>query len=291
MKSFCSIFAVPLVVATFVSSAHAADVLSEQIEWQAENDTDTRTIKFGQLTVRLSRHPKPSKTQGYAFTQIQISAPGTQAAAFHAENAFGPGATVQFAEFDAKNRFPEILFSTYSGGAHCCFGTMVLTFNGKKWVRVPEDRVADGAAPKAQDIDKDGRAEITEPDGAFLYEFAGYAGSVRPVRIYQLAGTKWVDVSRKPGFRSFHSADPKDIAKACDKNFQRTAHTNGFWAGYVASEALAGRRKHAWQKMLQCYDRDSNWGLCAEPGETDCKKRVREFPDALRKFLRANNYW
>jgi len=293
-----------LVLASLASPlpSQASEAVSEQIEWQAANDTDTRIIKFGALVVRLSRHPKPSKIPEYAFTQIQISAPGIPTAAFHAENAFGPGATVQFAELDTKNRFSEILFSTYSGGAHCCFGTMVLTFNGKKWVRVPEGRVADGAAPRVQDIDNDGQAEVTEPDGAFRYAFSSYAYSNPPVRIYHLSGIKWIDVTRAPRFRSVHATDPKLVDEQCSPE----KSSNGFWAGYVASEILMGEGKEAWNRMLQCYDRNDSWGLCKpyesqsfEPQPTDfgppppgmkCDVSFRSFPNALDAFLRSSDY-
>jgi len=293
-----------LVLASLASPlpSQASEAVSEQIEWQAANDTDTRIIKFGALVVRLSRHPKPSKIPEYAFTQIQISAPGIPTAAFHAENASGLGATVQFAELDTKNRFPEILFSTYSGGAHCCFGTMVLSFNGKKWVRVPEGRVADGAAPRVQDIDNDGQAEVTEPDGAFLYAFSSYAYSNPPVRIYHLSGIKWIDVTRAPRFRSVHATDPKLVDEQCSPE----KSSNGFWAGYVASEILMGEGKEAWNRMLQCYDRNDSWGLCKpydsqsfEPQPTDfgppppgmkCDVSFRSFPDALDAFLWSSDY-
>jgi len=297
----CTILLIVLVTLASPIASEASEAVSKQFEWQAENDTDTKTIKFGELTVRLSRHAKQTDAEGAAHARIEISTPGTRKGVFDADNAWETG-SVQFAELDTKNRFPEVLFTTFSGGAHCCFGTTVLTFNGKKWVRVPEARVADGAGPRVQDIDNDGRAEVTEPDGAFLYAFSSYAYSNPPVRIYHLSGIKWIDVTRAPRFRSLHATEPKLVDEQCNPE----KSSNGFWAGYVASEILIGEGRSAWRRMLGCYDRAASWGLCKphesqsfEPQPTDfgppppgmkCDVSFRSFPNALDAFLRSSDY-
>jgi len=140
-------------------ASRAAAVVSEQFEWQ--ENSGSKPIGFGGVTVRVLRRANPAKIA------VQVSGRDARRTVFVSRNAWGLGATVQFAELDRGNRYPEILFSTFSGGAHCCFETMVLTHNGKKWVSAPE-RGADGAAPEAQDIDGDGLAEVMEPGGAFL---------------------------------------------------------------------------------------------------------------------------
>ncbi len=69
---------------------------------------------------------------------------------------------------------------------------------------------------------------------------------------------------------------------------------NGFPAGWVAANIRAGAQ--AWQRMLDLYNRDDDWGLesCrAGVNIHDCDAAdivVRTFPDVLREFLNAGGY-
>jgi hypothetical protein len=85
---------------------------------------------------------------------------------------------------------------------HCCFSTDVFRFDGSRWRKIDSELGADGVAPRAEDIDKDGRAEILELDGTFNYSFASYAASNSMYSVYQLDGKRIVDVSKRPEFWS-----------------------------------------------------------------------------------------
>jgi hypothetical protein len=273
------------------SAAQASPVVSKQIEWSAGDSVRARKFEFGGVVVLLSAVSSKDTEAGSDNVKIVISARGTDSATFFASNASGPGATIQFAELDPENNLPEVLVSTSSGGVHCCYLTMAFYSDGNSWVSASEARVMDGAASLAQDVNHDGKAEVAERDTEFLYVFASYAGSFSPSRLFQLSRGEWADVTQDKSFRSFHQVSDATYRGYCGKTVQKEDEVNGFWAGYVARETLAGRRQRAWNIMLKCYDKKSNWGLCGTPGDADCTERVQEFPEALRDFLKSRGYW
>jgi S1-C subfamily serine protease len=72
---------------------------------------------------------------------------------------------------------------------------------------------------------------------------------------------------------------------------------NGFLAGWVAHNFLVENGVDAWRKMLDLYNRNSDWDLsvCTVPtqGYDPCPeyaKRHRDFPTALREHLAKNGY-
>ena len=72
---------------------------------------------------------------------------------------------------------------------------------------------------------------------------------------------------------------------------------NGFLGGWVAHNALVGNGAEAWRRMLNLYNRNSDWDLSvctvATKGDAPCPeyaKRRRDFPTALREHLAENGY-
>ena len=72
---------------------------------------------------------------------------------------------------------------------------------------------------------------------------------------------------------------------------------NGFLGGWVAHNALVGNGAEAWRRMLDLYNRNSDWDLLvctvATKGYDPCPdyaKRRRDFPTALRELLAENGY-
>ena len=201
---------------------------------------------------------------------------------------------VQMVELDVDNRSPEVLFSQYSGGAHCC--ALVTIFR--------EDDQGAWQAVDAGAFDGDVFA-ATEPvpghgyllatlDNRFLYRFSSYAGSSAPPRFLALRGNRIVDVSHQPHLRPLFAEDAQRQARRLANH--RGGEVNGLLAGYAASHARAGRIGEAWPVVLQRYDRDSQWGLedCPEDDQgRDCSHgavRHPNFPRALAALLQEAGY-
>ena len=92
--------------------------------------------------------------------------------------------SVQIAELDPGNSQPEVVVSFYTGGAHCCSSTSVITSNkdGRLWQTVDVGEF-DGGPMLATDLNGDGRYEFSTRDNAFLYAFACYACSEAPLEL------------------------------------------------------------------------------------------------------------
>lgn len=207
-----------------------------------------------------------------------------------------PAALVQIAEMDPANPYPEVLLSSFTGGAHCCNQIQVLTSDrsGEQWREVRVGPFNGGENP-AQDPLGRGRFLIVDVDNRFLYHFACYACSTAPARIWQLEGERFVDVTHRPDFRPLHRRNLQRMAAWFQQKDPSSA--NGFLAGYVANKALVGELDDGWTRMLQRYDAASDWGLKECQGELDEHGRCQgrevvhgSFPEALRAFLITTGY-
>jgi hypothetical protein len=201
---------------------------------------------------------------------------------------------VQIAEMDPGNPHKEVVFSTYTGGAHCCSDTRILTSskNGKTWQEIELGPI-DGGPLKVRDIDGDGRYEFGFRDNAFLYTFGCYACSTAPFLVLQLQDGKLIDASAKAEFRPHHVTSLQRIIEWAADDMDM----NGFFAGYVAQKILLGEGPQAWKFMLEHYDKKSDWGLvtCSvkedEKGECPPGKKVTlTFPQALERFYKDAGY-
>lgn len=207
-----------------------------------------------------------------------------------------PQAQAYIAEMDPSNPYPEVVFSTYSGGAHCCFNVLIATSSadGKSWKALNIGDYDGGFNLK--DIDGDGRIEFLVNDQRFNYVFSSYAGSMAPPLIYHVQGLKVVNMTREAPFRSFLLKEVADldkrIAKITDEH-----ERNGILAGYVALKGLVGQGAAAWDIMMKNYDRKATEGLTGCQAGYDksgkCKApetRYPSFPEALEGFLRQTGY-
>lgn len=208
-----------------------------------------------------------------------------------------PDAVVQIVELDPANPYPEVLLSSFTGGAHCCNQVRVLTSDssGLTWQTV-EMGAFNGTPGAAEDIDFDRRYEYITADDRFLYTFASYAGSAAPAQIWQLEGNHFVDQTHQPQFLDFHRERLRGMADWF-KDPPAEMEKNGFLAGYVATKALVGELQEGWQQMLKSYDAQSDWGLTTcQAGYDDrgnCKApevRYPSYPQALRAFLIQTGY-
>jgi hypothetical protein len=213
-----------------------------------------------------------------------------------AEKWGGPGALVQIAEMDPSNPYPEILLSSFTGGAHCCNQIQVLTSDrsGDNWREVTLGPFDGGESP-AKDPLGNGRFLIVDVDNRFLYRFACYACSIAPARIWELQGNEFVDITHRPEFRPLHRRNLQRMAEWFQQ--KNPASPNGFLAGYVANKALVGELYDGWDRMTQRYEASSDWGLTECKGNLDdngkCLGReivYSSFPEALRAFLIESGY-
>jgi hypothetical protein len=260
-------------------------------DWSAKDSGNPKSYSVAGLSITLSSR---KNKDGDVVPALTVRTPGTPP--FRVEGVAGfnpPMANFGVGRFDTKSPGPQILFTSFTGGAHCCNNISVIERSGGGWRRV-DLGLWDGDGPEniPSDVDGDGAADFVFPDNAFLYTFDSYAGSRPPPRVLNVVGGKVVDLSTRPRFRKVFAQDMAQAAKACEQQ------QNGACAGYVADGARLGRFDAAWKFMLAHYDPQANWdyptrciGTMASDGACKGKElKPRDFPQALRWFLEDQQY-
>ena len=200
--------------------------------------------------------------------------------------------SVQIAELDPSNPYPEVVVSFFTGGAHCCSDTSVVTSSpdGATWQTVDVGEF-NGGPMLADDLNGDGIYEFGLPDNAFFYAFGCYACSAAPLQVLALENGEVKDVSAESRFRPAHAAWLSEMIE-----FVPDEEPNGFLAGYVAEKIRLGEGKEAWDLMLKYYDHTSDWGLeiCDRPTDESGNCPVAtvkvSFPEALQRMLNESGY-
>jgi len=208
---------------------------------------------------------------------------------------------VQLADLDPSNKYPEIILSSFTGGAHCCTEIKALTSDssGNNWSEVKLGSYDGGPGP-AKDPLNNGRYYLTVSDGRFLYKFTSYACSASPTRLLRLEGKDLKDVTLDQAFVPYHAKALQSLEESFPQQGDERYSSdciNGFLAGYVATKALVGELESGWQAMLKAYFRRSDWGLkeCQagydDKGECKGPETVySSFPEALKALLLRSGY-
>jgi virginiamycin B lyase len=94
---------------------------------------------------------------------------------------------------------PEVMLELNWNGTHCCDWSRIYRYDASRKTYVPGNHFwGDGsAAPKLEDLNRDGRPEFLSQDDRFAYDFEGYAGSLRPIQIWAYDRGVFHDVTRR----------------------------------------------------------------------------------------------
>lgn len=196
----------------------------------------------------------------------------------------------------AQSPSPQVVVTNYTGGAHCCTNTWILSRGTEHaaWSKTRAETL-DGDGYWFEDVDGDGALEMLSVDNHFLYAFDSYAGSVAPVKITKFQNGKFEDVSETP---AMHARLVQDLAgiEFEAKTRPDSWKQNGFLAGWVASKIRLGEGDVAWKKVLANIDLKSDFGPqeCTSGQDvSDCPaENLKSIPilKALARFLKENGY-
>jgi hypothetical protein len=184
------------------------------------------------------------------------------------------------------NKLPEVIVSTFTGGAHCCTNFMIYTWQKNQFIETKIDNLNAGGG-EFKDLDKDGKIEFLTVDNAFLYQFSSYAGSFPPSLILSLNNGEFKNVTRQ--YAQELRATAWQMYIAFEKAKQEDLEINGILAGYVAQKILLGEVEEGWKFMLANYDRTSEWGLEIYSAEK-VVGQYPDFPTALKAYLIQQGY-
>ena len=177
---------------------------------------------------------------------------------------------------------PEVLFDVYSGGAHCCVTTRFFTYRPQSnSYRRARSQYWGNAGYEVEDLDGDGRLELSGRDDVFAFAFSSYAASAFPPKILRYernagSGTSTLtDVTRR-----FPAVIRADAARLLRK-IRRAQAVRGLFeiqgaiAAYVGDQYLLGRGSVGKVELARARRR----GLTT-PG----------FETRLLRFLRRTGY-
>jgi hypothetical protein len=253
------------------------------------------SVTLGDLTATITMVRRPDIDPGADVPVLNVTVGGVnvlEAPGVSSGFSF-PAAEASIAEIDPDNRHPEVFFSSYSGGAHCCSTVIVAAELAGGWTAVPVGDF-DGDGDYLHDLDNDGLAEIATVDNRFLYRFDCYACSAAPLAIYTVRGGEVLDVSAEQDYLAAHRDWLAQIEDAVDPAERWTSP--GYLAGWLAQKVRVREGPAAWA------DINAHWNFGADAGEEvclsggqpeDCPRRnlkVLSFPERLKLFLDETGY-
>jgi hypothetical protein len=256
-------------------------------------DADRAMVGKGAVEVTVTSSGD-SLNDGMRLPFAEVSEGDRKVATMTDENGASenPIASVRIVELDSTNETPEVVFNSFSGGAHCCAGIKVaLKGTSGSWRQIDIGSF-DGSGDFVEDVDGDGRSEFVTVDNAFLYTFDSYVGSFAPLKMLAVDRGELKDVTREERFQSRHRSWLEEQTKAAREGSAETAA--GFLVGRLAMRQLLGEGPAAMgefeaaAKAAQVGPVDACPDLSLEC--EDSAKKPQPFIAVVKAFMEKNGY-
>jgi hypothetical protein len=225
-------FVLPLAVLSLATPAAAADVVSVSASGAGVTATLTTTPDAEGAATGTTIVVTGGTSYGGAVPSVDgtvVAANGVNLIKVAVRDLTGGGA-------------PEVVISSFTGGAHCCFQATVLAGNPSGgFSTTVQDFASEGYT--LQTID--GRLVFVSADPRFEYAFTSYAGSVEPIQLWQFTRSG-LFANRTRSFRSRVLVDLSRKGREYRRVAKRTdLSARGALAGYLGDLLLVGRREKA----------------------------------------------
>jgi hypothetical protein len=191
---------------------------------------------------------------------------------------FGDQPPLRVVDLDADAE-PEVIYSAYTGGAHCCSVAQVFQLAPGASGYSSVDRYFGDPGFTVRDLDPDGRPEVVSADDSFAYRFTAYAFSGLPFLALRYDHGKFRDVTG-----SFPRLIRRD-ARQFWRGYLKLRHNpddsaRGQVAAWAADQYRLGKRAYA-REVLR---REVRRGFLAKPGGG------AKFIAELDRFLKRRGY-
>jgi hypothetical protein len=121
-------------------------------------------------------------------------------------------------QLDPSTPTQQVVASFYTGGAHCCTITHIITQQSSgSWIVVDAGSV-DGEGYEFEDVDGDGSVELLSVDNSFLYTFGAYSESYAPPLVFRLSGGSVRDVTRDSVIHPYIERELRQMEGAAAKD-------------------------------------------------------------------------
>ncbi|MBV6657463.1 MAG: hypothetical protein KI785_06805 [Devosiaceae bacterium] len=286
-----ALFAAPLAAqAANKGNAQTADAETAGFEGVVldllEDDAAT-SVSLDGVTVTVASRPDGD---GITIPIFIIEADGQEQLRFEGAETFFSflPVTAQIAHLDTTTPQPEVITTSYTGGAHCCDVITIASVQADGTWKAGELGSYDGGY-RLTDFNRDGIGEVTVRDQSFLYTFDAYAGSWAPPLVHQFVGGAMTDVSADPAFSAAFTEEIGDFIP------ERNVDRPGALAGWAAMEARLGRGDEALERLrLMNATVDWPYQICPDGGSRfDCEEKDLQtltFRDFVRHHLVQQGY-
>ncbi len=192
------------------------------------------------------------------------------------------GNPLKIRDLDADDE-PEVLVDLYSGGAHCCWLTVFLRFDGRTYRKTTT--VWGDPSYELRDLDGDGRPELVSADDRFAYQFTYYAASALPVQIWHYDHGARTDVTAR--YPAVVRSDAATLwAGYIHDRSDEKADVRGVLAAWLADEYRLGLADEGWSKIRAAFAR----GELSAPRVDPLWPAGQKYLSALRSFLAKSGY-
>ena len=178
---------------------------------------------------------------------------------------------------------PEVLIDFYTGGAYCCWLTVVFRPRGDTYAKS-----AKNWGPKRQrlgDLGGGGAPEFLAHDDRFLDPYGcNFCWRYLP-HVWRFDGGKFRDVTRK--FRDQVRPKSKKLRRKYFRASDRGDDVKPILAPYVATTYLLGSPHTGWRLVNRALHRGE---LVNHRGRYDFCPCGTHYPKHLRRFLRTTGY-
>lgn len=252
------------------------------------SDTGPNTLTLGGITARMEAQANSDSTTTPIYILEDASG---EVVRFEGEPSFYSflPASMRLVNIDPSTPEPELIASSYTGGAHCCDRIQIAALSPDGAWQVHELGLFDGGYT-VWDADEDGFGEIEVADQSFLYTFDCYACSAPPPRFFTLRDGEPVDMSDNP-----------DLYPTFESQLQRFDSPSamsgepGRLAGWAGIEARLGRGEEALATLEQINAApDQTYEICTTGGSiwecAEADKREVGFVEFLRSHLVEQGY-
>lgn len=164
--------------------------------------------------------------------------------------------------------FPNLIIQQYSGGAHCCFSTVIYNLAPGNPTKLLQTQPSNCDA-ELEDLDGDGVMEIVTCDDLFAYTYCSYAGSpyVPAILKYDPARPGYV-----PAGPQFPARYESNVAQYVEQAANAEPGGMGEWDNTTKCAVLplvlnylyAGKPDQAWATLDQYYSHDDAAAFRAE---------------------------
>jgi hypothetical protein len=167
---------------------------------------------------------------------------------------------------------PEVVLSTFTGGAHCCFGVVIYGYDRQSASYRVVARDFSDAGYKLTQIGGLPYPQFLSADARFAYVFTNFASSAFPIQIWRYSAGDLIEVTRC--YPNLVAADAKRDWTAAIENAKSDQPLTGVLAAYAADQYMLGVGQLAIKNIMKTGYRDI----------------ADDYAERLAAFLSSNGY-